>query len=183
MFERFLRLGYWSDFYIYPLAIVVLLGLGVLKAMHGYSIFSMVGLFLIGYLLWTFIEYWFHRYLFHQLPFVIRDGHTIHHHRPRECLGTPTFVSLPVYFVLVYAPLYFTVGAFFADFVVAGLLAGALSYFIVHHAVHHWRIRPGHIMYGLRRSHAIHHRHQHVNFGVTSPLWDWVFRTRQASLQ
>jgi sterol desaturase/sphingolipid hydroxylase (fatty acid hydroxylase superfamily) len=35
-----------------------------------------------------------------------------------------------------------------------------------------------HALKALRRHHMIHHHAQHdARFGVTTPFWDWVFRT------
>jgi sterol desaturase/sphingolipid hydroxylase (fatty acid hydroxylase superfamily) len=57
-----------------------------------------------------------------------------------------------------------------------GLLLGYLAYEFVHLATHaKWRI-PG--LAGLIRYHNRHHfEGWERTFGVTSPLWDWVFGT------
>jgi sterol desaturase/sphingolipid hydroxylase (fatty acid hydroxylase superfamily) len=59
----------------------------------------------------------------------------------------------------------------------AGVIVGYLSYEVIHYAIHRvpWARR-------LLRPLASHHLHHHYAdpsrcFGVSSPLWDWVFRT------
>ena len=55
--------------------------------------------------------------------------------------------------------------------------AGYVAYEWVHWATH-YRVPQGRILKALRRHHMIHHHAQpRARFGVTSPLWDWVFRT------
>jgi sterol desaturase/sphingolipid hydroxylase (fatty acid hydroxylase superfamily) len=59
----------------------------------------------------------------------------------------------------------------------AGLALGYLAYIAAHHAIHHWRIAPGHVLYALKIRHAMHHRGDEVNFGVVTTLWDRAFGT------
>jgi sterol desaturase/sphingolipid hydroxylase (fatty acid hydroxylase superfamily) len=62
-----------------------------------------------------------------------------------------------------------------------GLLTGYLVYAVVHHATHHWRVDNA-WMRRLKRHHALHHGKPGLpaRYGVTSPLWDIVFRTQGA---
>jgi hypothetical protein len=68
------------------------------------SSFNMIGLFLLGTLFWTFMEYVIHRFAFHYMPkselgkrfhFLI---HGIHHDYPRDSkrLVMPPSVSIPL---------------------------------------------------------------------------------------
>ncbi len=58
----------------------------------------------------------------------------------------------------------------------AGLLSGYILYEFLHLGAHaHWRV-PG-LRY-MHRQHLMHHfGDSQRTFGVTSPLWDWVFGT------
>jgi hypothetical protein len=58
----------------------------------------------------------------------------------------------------------------------AGLLAGYVWYEFAHLAAHGaWRLRT---LRRMNRHHAMHHYKDWDHaFGVTTPLWDWVFRT------
>jgi sterol desaturase/sphingolipid hydroxylase (fatty acid hydroxylase superfamily) len=47
-----------------------------------------------------------------------------------------------------------------------------------HYAMHHWQIRSSGFLGRLRQRHILHHHYDDLgNFGVTSGLWDRVFRT------
>jgi sterol desaturase/sphingolipid hydroxylase (fatty acid hydroxylase superfamily) len=65
----------------------------------------------------------------------------------------------------------------------AGFVAGYLVYDMTHYATHHLRPRTrwGRL---LRRHHFMHHfRDEGQRFGVSSPLWDWVFGTMGSHLE
>lgn len=141
------------------------------------------GLFLLGLLIWTFAEYSLHRWVFHYEPtstfgkrihFLM---HGIHHDYPRDStrLVMPPPVSLPlaalfgVAFWLVFGP-YF--GAAFS-----GFLVGYVAYDTIHYATHHWK-SEGKVSKYLKEYHLRHHYiDDHKAYGVSSPIWDWVFGT------
>jgi sterol desaturase/sphingolipid hydroxylase (fatty acid hydroxylase superfamily) len=61
--------------------------------------------------------------------------------------------------------------------VLVGLIVGYLSYEVIHFAIHCFPsvrrfVRP-------LASHHLHHHYADPSrcYGVTSPLWDWIFRT------
>ena len=59
----------------------------------------------------------------------------------------------------------------------AGFLLGYLVYDMAHYHIHHHRSK-NRLSLALRRYHYRHHFQQSDRgFGVTSPLWDRVFRT------
>ena len=59
----------------------------------------------------------------------------------------------------------------------AGFLLGYLAYDMGHYHIHHHR-SDNRLSLALRRYHYRHHFQQSDRgFGVTSPLWDRVFRT------
>ncbi len=146
--------------------------------------------FLAGLFLWTLAEYTLHRFVFHfrpRTPFqgrVIYLVHGIHHHQPR-CkvrLVMPPVVSIPLA-ALFYAAYWLILGlglghpAWIAP-VFAGFLTGYLTYDMLHYATHHIAMRTGILKY-LKRYHLRHHyKTPDRRFGVTSPLWDLVFRTK-----
>ena len=135
-------------------------------------------------LVWSLTEYTLHRWVFHytgpspwqRLMFFVLHG--VHHDYPQDSgrLVMPLGVSIPMgaffYFLarLVAGP---ALGA--PLFVGIGL--GYLAYDGTHYAVHHFRMSS---RWGrwIKRYHMIHH-HTGANarWGVSSPLWDWVFGT------
>ena len=66
------------------------------------------------------------------------------------------------------------------DFVFAflpGFLVGYATYLFVHYIVHAYQ-PPKNVFRTLWIHHGIHHYKDHERaFGVSSPLWDYVFRT------
>jgi sterol desaturase/sphingolipid hydroxylase (fatty acid hydroxylase superfamily) len=50
----------------------------------------------------------------------------------------------------------------------------------VHHATHHFAIRPGDCLYKARVRHMAHHYHDSANFGVSTGFWDRAFNTTGA---
>ena len=59
----------------------------------------------------------------------------------------------------------------------AGIAAGYLIYDMLHYSTHHFKIK-WRVWQFLRRHHMRHHAQTpDLRFGVSSPLWDIVFRT------
>jgi sterol desaturase/sphingolipid hydroxylase (fatty acid hydroxylase superfamily) len=62
----------------------------------------------------------------------------------------------------------------------AGTSAGYITYDWVHYYTHHFRPKTRFGRY-LRRYHMEHHyRDSDSHFGISSPLWDWVFGTAKS---
>ena len=150
----------------------------------GVSYQEMAGLFVIGMLVWTLTEYVLHRFVFH-LPVIgpISDRfvylfHGLHHDDPND----PTrLVMPPVPAILIMWLLYMFFGLFFSDKYIYGFMAffmvGYLCYDYIHYATHHFKMTSKVGRY-LKKFHLQHHfRHEKAKYGVSSPLWDYVFRT------
>lgn len=147
------------------------------------SILAIVGLFFVGVLVWTLLEYIIHRWVFHYEPktsvgrklhFIV---HGVHHDYPNDGrrLVMPPAVSIPlaIVFWLVFAV---SLGRF-APAVSAGFGVGYVCYDSIHYAIHHFPMKRG-VWLWLKQYHLRHHYHDdHAGFGVSSPLWDYVFRT------
>lgn len=144
----------------------------------------MLGLFLAGVLLWTLAEYVLHRYVFHfvggrawqrRMYFVI---HGVHHDFPQDTdrLVMPIGASAPMG-LLFYLGFRAILGPVLVDPVFIGFGLGYLAYDGTHYAIHHFRMSS---RYGkwIKRHHMIHHHTgEEARWGVSTPLWDWVFRT------
>jgi sterol desaturase/sphingolipid hydroxylase (fatty acid hydroxylase superfamily) len=135
-----------------------------------------VAAFLLGLLLFTLIEYCFHRWLFHGPEHAMERGHQRHHLQPAGIDSLPFF--LPPVFLLVIAGSMGEVATLgFALVLTGGIAGGYFAYSECHDSIHRSRYRN----FLARRwasHHHIHHHHPDRNFGVTTPLWDFVFRTR-----
>ncbi len=138
---------------------------------------------LLGVLMWTLFEYTLHRWAFHYDPksswgkkmhFWV---HGIHHDYPRDHtrLVMPLLVSVPLA-ALIFALLHSMFGVLsFALF--SGFIFGYVCYDSIHYATHHFPMRSG-IAKWMKEYHLRHHYNdEHSAYGVSNPLWDYVFRT------
>jgi len=137
-----------------------------------------------GYLFWTLTEYWLHRLVFHfepshplgaRLHFII---HGVHHDHPNDKLRLvmPPAVSIPLsaLFFGLFALIFGTPAAYS---LFAGFMAGYLVYDYTHYYVHHF-VPKTEKAKALREQHMRHHFQDHrYGYGVSSPIWDVVFRT------
>ena len=192
-----------SDFlefftHISPLTIIVLwLPIAVLLIVYAvmtapssaFPTFIPLG-FLIGLFLWTFAEYTLHRFLFHYKPRTPRQErifflfHGIHHAQPqvKTRLVMPLPVSVPMG-ALFFGLFYTIVGVLFkapgwVAPLMSGFLIGYLVYDLTHYATHHFPMRSGYGKF-IKRYHMQHHyKDPDTRFGVSSPIWDWLFRTQ-----
>lgn len=145
--------------------------------------------FLAGLFLWTLAEYLLHRFLFHFKPHTKRQEriaflfHGVHHAQPKikTRLVMPPALSIPLaavfygIFWVIFNPI-LSIPAMIGP-VFSGFITGYLVYDIMHYATHHFPMRNG-IWKTLKRLHMQHHyKHPDLLFGVSSPLWDYVFST------
>lgn len=151
---------------------------------QGLAAWELVLLIAGGLLLWTLTEYWLHRLVFHWRP-SFRGGdrlhfviHGVHHDHPNDAmrLVMPPAASIPL--ALIFFGLYLLVfGAPLAYPLFAGLIAGYLAYDYTHYYLHHGTPTTK-LGKKLREQHMRHHfQDHHYGFGVSTPLWDHVFRT------
>jgi sterol desaturase/sphingolipid hydroxylase (fatty acid hydroxylase superfamily) len=139
---------------------------------------------LAGVGIWTLTEYWLHRLVFHWEPdnafgrrmhFII---HGIHHDHPNDKLRLvmPPAVSIPLA-LLFFLGFTLIFGRPEAYPLFAGFIAGYLVYDYMHYYVHH-HVPKSKLARRLREQHMRHHFQDHrFGFGVSSPVWDVVFRT------
>ncbi|MFM8321659.1 MAG: sterol desaturase family protein [Chloroflexota bacterium] len=146
--------------------------------------------FLGGVFLWTLTEYLLHRFLFHfhpknasaALERIIFLFHGVHHAQPqlKTRLVMPPVVSIPLALALygVFWLVFSALGILaWLPAVFAGAIAGYIAYDMLHYATHHFPMRSGAMKF-LKRYHMMHHfKSENERFGVSSPLWDYVFRT------
>lgn len=136
-----------------------------------------------GLFVWSLAEYFLHRFCFHgthatRTLRAIREWHVQHHADPEDAAFRifPLWATLCGY-VFGYALCYMVSGSLPAGLVVSGFSLGYLAYELVHTMAH--TVHPrSHLARALKRYHMIHHvAEPHHAFGVTSPVWDWVFGT------
>ena len=174
---RLSKLGYYSDFVISVLLIVVSVAIATCDMWtNGAKWLLCVSL---GAAAWTLIEYTIHRWIYHQVPY-FRDRHEAHHANPGADIGSPPLIGVVLILTVFFAPLV-TTSFVIASGLTTGVLAGYSAYMLVHHADHHWTPAPPSWLFSARRHHALHHHHSELcNFGIVTVFWDRVFRTTNA---
>lgn len=150
---------------------------------YGLNALQIVLLFLGGLFTFTFVEYLMHRFLFHMAETtparkkVVYTMHGVHHDHPKDKdrLAMPVPLSLTLSFVFFW---FFRL--FLGDLVwgfLPGFLMGYAGYLWVHFMIHAFQ-PPKNFFKFFWVHHGIHHYKQPERaFGVTTPIWDLVFRT------
>ena len=168
--------------------VAVYLPVGVWLAWHswrtGLGATAVLAAYLAGLFVWSLLEYGAHRGSFHHEPTTegqVAYGylvHGVHHAYPDDSRRwvMPLIVTVPIsaLFYLLFRVVLGRVG----DPFFGGFIHGYLTYDLLHYFIHRGRM-PTRLGRFLRQYHMAHHyaapdRH----FGVSSPLWDLVFRTR-----
>ena len=132
---------------------------------------------LSGIAAWTIAEYFLHRTVFHNFPF-IKQMHDAHHTTPKALVGSPTWLSVAIGSIVIFAPLWWGAGFMVASAITTGLMIGYLCYVTVHHLNHHANSRHNTYLYWAKRRHALHHYCGETNnFGIITDFWDRLFGT------
>lgn len=148
------------------------------------SAIEVVAVFVSAMFVWTFTEYSIHRFLFH-LEAKGKFGermiylfHGIHHDEPDDA---SRLVMPPVPAVLIMGFLYLMFnllmpGKYLWVFM-GSFTFGYLCYDYIHYATHHFPMTSKVGRY-LRKYHLQHHHaKEHSKYGVSNPLWDYIFST------
>jgi sterol desaturase/sphingolipid hydroxylase (fatty acid hydroxylase superfamily) len=142
-----------------------------------------IGMFLVGFVAFTWVEYATHRYIFHMGTYTqLREKfqytvHGVHHEYPKdkERLAMPPLLSITISTLLLL--LFRLVMGDLAFAFLPGFLVGYAFYLSVHYMVHVYQ-PPKNFMKILWINHSIHHyKHGEYVFGVSSPLWDYIYGT------
>ena len=145
---------------------------------------KILGLFVLGIFVWSYTEYFLHRFIFHYKPksqfgerlhFMF---HGVHHDYPNDSrrLVMPPSVSIPLAVLFYYLFEAIIGNVLVAPFFV-GFILGYLFYDLTHYAVHHFNIHNK-IWLALKKHHMRHHfQDPEKGYGVSSPLWDEIVGT------
>jgi sterol desaturase/sphingolipid hydroxylase (fatty acid hydroxylase superfamily) len=148
-----------------------------------------VTLFFAGLIIFTWVEYMVHRHVFHmkvinkmreKLQYTM---HGVHHEFPKDKdrLAMPPLLSVTISTVLLLL-LRLVMGDFAFAFL-PGFLVGYAAYLGVHYMVHIYA-PPKNIFKALWINHSVHHyKDGEVVFGVSSPLWDYIYGTMREKKQ
>ncbi|ROL57745.1 fatty acid hydroxylase [Bacteroidetes/Chlorobi group bacterium Naka2016] len=180
--EFFSKVPWYVPLAIYVPVVFYILYISLFN--HSLSVLTTFLLFLFGIVSWTFVEYLLHRFVFHYQPktkfgerlhFIF---HGIHHSYPRDPLRLvmPPSVSIPLAFLFYFLFEWIFPNNWNLPFY-AGFVVGYLVYDTTHYAIHHFPIKNKFFL-KIKSHHMKHHySDENTRFGVSSPLWDYVFGT------
>jgi sterol desaturase/sphingolipid hydroxylase (fatty acid hydroxylase superfamily) len=188
--DQFSRIPAWVVPALYVPVTLAFFAWGMLQ---GVSLGVAVAQFAVGWFVWTLMEYWLHRTVFHWIPAASWGEafhfylHGVHHKwfQDKYRLVMPPAASIGVAVVVVsalwglsqllagvFAPSWMY--AFFA-----GVAFGYMVYDCTHYYIHHFK-PSSKAMLKLRAHHNKHHhnpKYKDLKFGVSTTLWDHVFGT------
>lgn len=171
-----------------PVTLFFLYAAGLLyytKAATELSNLTIVCMFLFGMFVFTFAEYAIHRWLYHP-PENASDGYqkftyTIHGHhhdypKDKQRLAMPPVLAIIIGTLLLL--LFELILDQYSFSFLAGFMVGYAMYLLVHYSVHIFKA-PNNFLKALWINHSIHHyaEDEEILFGVSTPLWDYVFNT------
>eukprot|EP01095_Lingulamoeba_sp_RSL-Kostka_P002000 TRINITY_DN1285_c0_g1_i1.p1 TRINITY_DN1285_c0_g1~~TRINITY_DN1285_c0_g1_i1.p1 ORF type:complete len:304 (+),score=56.32 TRINITY_DN1285_c0_g1_i1:65-976(+) len=137
-----------------------------------------IALTCLGSMLYTFLEYWFHRTLLHEY---LAKAHDNHHVKPRNLriIATP-IIPVQIYDFFVVSLLIFILGRDIAYGINCGICIGQMTMDTTHVLFHTrfcpWFLRPA------KSYHAYHHFiDEEEAHGLTSSFWDSIFGTLPSS--
>ena len=148
------------------------------------SMLVILAMIITGLAVWTFTEYVLHRFVFHWMPpgqigakihFIM---HGVHHDYPsdsKRLVMVPT-ISIPLALLFYFMFRMLTGEALVNPFFI-GFISGYLFYDMTHFAIHHYNFKSA-FWLELKNHHMRHHyMDSHKGYGVSSKIWDYVFRT------
>jgi len=156
-------------------------------ALHGIGLAGLIGIGAAGLATWTLAEYLLHRYVFHFEPKTETGKkflylfHGVHHDTPQDKtrLLMPPAGALPIILTL-YLLFYMVLPTPWAEPFTGFFIIGYLIYDYIHYATHHFPMRHPALKF-LKHYHMRHHfSDDDGRYGVSSPVWDWVFGTDPA---
>lgn len=162
------RWQFVADFYLVPLYIAATLATAFTLATPQ---LDWLGYFVAGLLAWTLVEYSMHRFLFHT---VYWREHGAHHAWPLKWIGVAPWFTGAGFLVLYLATVQSLDGIGRGGVAFAGYLVGYYAYIGIHWLIHH---TASPLVAKLRAAHELHHKGVDANFGVSTNLWDHVFRS------
>lgn len=180
---EFLSINNW---YVVPMFWGPVMFYKLWQASHYLDIHEICMLFIAGYFLWSFFEYFIHRCVFHIETILPDHGlflslhyliHGVHHAFPmqKSRLVSPPTLSLIYYIPMSWAVIYFT-SAEMTLAIEPGATLAYMVYDLGHYYLHHYQ--PPQFLEYRKKYHMYHHYKDPDNgYGVTTSFWDKIFGT------
>ena len=190
LLDFFSRIPWWSVPLIW---VPVVGGFLYVGSTAGVPLGTLLAHFVAGWLVWTLMEYWLHRTLFHWVPRASWGErfhfylHGVHHQWFQDKLRLVMPPAVSIMLAVVVNAILFGIAALIEPWVAptwpfgifAGIAWGYMVYDVTHYYIHHIKPRTR-IGLALRAHHNKHHhnpKYKDLKFGVSTTLWDHVFGT------
>lgn len=168
------RTNYWAEVVVDSMLAVLLTFEGWRRHTGG-ALSATLAIFL-GLFAFSFMEYFFHRWMFHTRVPLFAEGHRLHHERPLGYDSLPFFLPGAVLLTLT-GLCVLILPAGFALLLMGAVTFGYITYGLSHFTIHHVRFKQP-LLRHWAAHHHVHHYHPDSNFGLTTPLWDVLLGTR-----
>jgi sterol desaturase/sphingolipid hydroxylase (fatty acid hydroxylase superfamily) len=168
------RANYWAEVVVDSALGTLLFAAGV--RYYTGSVFGAIAAVALGLFIFSFLEYFFHRWVFHTHIPLFEEGHRMHHEHPLGYDSLPFFLPAAVLLGLT-GSVVLLLPTGFALFLVGSITFGYITYGLAHFAIHHVRFKQP-LLRRWAGAHHVHHYHPDTNYGVTTPLWDILLGTR-----
>ncbi|XP_034144283.1 fatty acid 2-hydroxylase isoform X3 [Esox lucius] len=149
--------------------------------------YSFPFIFLMGMIMWTFLEYCIHRFVFHMRPpahnyYLITIHFLLHGQHHKSPYDGSRLVFPPGLASVAIGGLYLLLTKIFPETLGVSLFVGGLFgyvvYDMIHYYLHYGSPKRNSYLYSLKAYHVKHHfEHQRAGFGITTTLWDRPFNT------
>ncbi len=167
------RTNYWAEVVVDSALAVLLIGEGWRRHTGGALTATLA--VLLGLFTFSFVEYFFHRWMFHTRVPLFAEGHRLHHERPLGYDSLPFFLPGAVLLTLTgLCMLFLPTG--FALLLMGAVTLGYIIYGLSHFTIHHVRFKQP-LLRSWAAHHHVHHYHPDSNYGLTTPLWDVLLGT------
>lgn len=166
-----------------PFVLYLLYDANILKSI---PIMTVAISYIYGAFLWSLVEYFLHRWIFH-IDELLPDNrvslaihyalHGIHHAFPMDPnrLVFPPLLAVPL--IYIFMNVYSSIFGIFSTAFFAGTLSGYIAYDMIHYFLHHVTPKSGYFKF-LKKYHILHHyKDPHLGYGVSQHFWDKVFDT------
>ncbi|XP_029613790.1 fatty acid 2-hydroxylase [Salmo trutta] len=181
-------LVFYLSWYCYT---TLALGTTRLFASTDYSVlvhkYSFPLIFIMGMVMWTFIEYCIHRFVFHMRPpahnyYLITIHFLLHGQHHKSPYDGSRLVFPPGLASVVVGSFYLLLTKAFPETLAVSLFVGGLFgyvvYDMIHYYLHYGSPQRNTYLYSLKAYHVKHHfEHQRAGFGISTTLWDHPFNT------
>lgn len=177
--DGFSRTPWWSVPLVWVPASLAYIVAGA--AWTDVGLLGSVGLWVAGFITWTFAEYWLHRTIFHwwkgsRFHYI---AHGVHHEHHQDRLRLVMPPAVAIFLCVGFTGLFWAALGSLSWTFMSGFILGYVSYDMIHYATHHlkWKNKT---FQALKKHHLLHHhspKYAERKYGVSSPFWDIVFRT------